>query len=73
MSTAVEASPTVTIALDAMSGDLGAKIAVQAALAAIQKHTDINITLVGDEAVLSPLLKAKFKDRLTVHLSLIHI
>jgi len=67
VSTAVEASPTVTIALDAMSGDLGAKIAVQAALAAIQKHTDINITLVGDEAVLSPLLKAKFKDRLTVH------
>jgi len=57
----------LTIAVDAMSGDLGAKIAVQAALAAINKHTDINITLVGDEAVLSPLLKAKFKDRLTVH------
>jgi len=56
-----------TIAVDAMSGDLGAKSAVQASMAAVKKHSDINITLVGDEAVLSPLLKIQSDDRLKVH------
>jgi len=55
------------IAVDAMSGDLGAKSAVQASLAAVKKHSDINITLVGDEAVLSPLLKNQSDNRLKVH------
>jgi len=57
----------VTVALDAMSGDLGAESSVQAAIAAIQKSDDVNIILVGDESVLAPLLKKKSPDRLTVH------
>lgn len=58
---------TVTVALDAMSGDLGAETSVQAALAAIRNSDDVNVILVGDEAVLTPLIKKDTRDRLTVH------
>ncbi len=50
-----------------MSGDLGAATAVDAALAALDKHSDISMILVGDEAELIPLLKNKPRDRLSVH------
>ncbi|OED38262.1 phosphate acyltransferase [Chromatiales bacterium (ex Bugula neritina AB1)] len=46
----------ITIALDAMSGDLGAETAVEAAISVTGKYTDLRILLVGDEAVLAPLL-----------------
>ena len=46
----------VTVALDAMSGDLGAETAVQAAQSAVKHNDDLKIILVGDETVLSSLL-----------------
>ena len=42
----------VTIALDAMGGDVGPDVVVPAALEILKKHQDVCITLVGDEAVL---------------------
>ena len=59
-------SETVTIALDAMSGDLGAQTAVEAAIRATRKFTDLRVILVGDEAVLSPLLKADQSDLIEI-------
>ncbi len=46
----------ITIALDAMSGDLGAETAVKAALSVTRQFADLRILLVGDESVLAPLL-----------------
>ena len=46
----------VTIAVDAMSGDLGAATAVDAAKSITRKHDDLRILLVGKESELSPLL-----------------
>lgn len=57
----------VTIALDAMSGDLGAATSVEAAQSALKAYADIRIILVGDEAVLSPLLGKASPERLSVH------
>ncbi len=47
----------VTIALDAMSGDLGATTAVDAAVSMVRQFDDLSIVLVGDREVLDPLLK----------------
>lgn len=49
-------SETVTVALDAMSGDLGAKTAVEAAVSVTKKYPDLSLILVGDEKILAPLL-----------------
>lgn len=57
---------TVTIALDVMSGDLGAETAVQAAVSFTRKFSDIRIILVGDETIISPLLDTAGHDRITV-------
>jgi len=57
----------VTVALDAMSGDLGADTLVQAAIASVQNSDDVNVILVGDESVLTPLIKKAPPDRLSVH------
>ena len=57
----------VTVALDAMSGDLGADTLVQAAIASVQNSDDVNVILVGDESVLTPLIKKAPSDRLSVH------
>jgi len=46
---------SITIALDAMSGDHGAESAAAAARSAVSNHDDINVILVGDEKILSPL------------------
>jgi len=43
------------IALDAMGGDDAPQVIIDGAKAAIEKYDDIEITLVGKEAVLSPL------------------
>ncbi len=58
-------SETVTIALDAMSGDLGASTAVEAAFSATRRFDDLRIILVGDEAVLAPLLESRQSDVIT--------
>jgi len=42
-----------TISLDAMSGDLGAEVVVRAAAASLEKHTGLELTLVGDRDELS--------------------
>ena len=57
----------VTVALDAMSGDLGADTLVQAAIASVRNSDDVNVILVGDESVLTPLIKKAPSDRLSVH------
>lgn len=51
-----------TIALDAMSGDLGPGVVVAAARQALRRHPALAIALVGDEAVLEPLVAAAVDD-----------
>ena len=40
------------ISLDAMSGDLGAEVVVRAANACLDRHPNLELILVGDEAEL---------------------
>lgn len=42
----------VTIALDAMGGDVGASVVVPAALEILKRNTQVNLVLVGDEATI---------------------
>lgn len=49
-------SDRVTIALDAMGGDVGSAVVVPAALRSAKKNPDIDYILVGDEAELSATL-----------------
>jgi phosphate acyltransferase len=58
----------ITVALDGMGGDDGHDIVIPASLAALKRHKNLHLVLVGDETVLEPLLPAKFigKDRLTI-------
>lgn len=44
------------IALDAMSGDLGAEVVVRAAVASLEAHPNLSLVLVGDEAELRGLV-----------------
>ena len=63
-------SSRVTVALDAMGGDVGPDVVVPAALSALEQHDDLNIILVGDQAVLNPAInryKAGGHGRLQVH------
>jgi glycerol-3-phosphate acyltransferase PlsX len=46
----------LTISIDAMGGDYGPEVTVPASLACLQSNPDLKLILVGDEAVLSPLL-----------------
>jgi len=60
------------IAVDAMSGDLGPCVAVQAALTSLEQHPGLEIVLVGDEQALREQLmrcgkKAASCERLTLH------
>jgi glycerol-3-phosphate acyltransferase PlsX len=62
----------VTIAIDAMGGDLGPSITVPASLQALQLHKNLQLVLVGDQAVLQQEIdkhKASGFDssRLTIH------
>lgn len=47
-----------TITLDAMGGDHGPSVIVPAALAAVRRHPDVRLVLVGDGAVLEQALQA---------------
>ncbi|MEZ5540746.1 MAG: phosphate acyltransferase PlsX [Pseudomonadota bacterium] len=47
----------LTIALDAMGGDIGCGVVVPAAMLALEQHSDINIILVGDSAILQAALQ----------------
>ena len=44
------------ISLDAMSGDLGAEVAVRAAAASLERYSNLELILVGDEKQLSGLV-----------------
>ncbi len=46
----------LTVSIDAMGGDAGPGIVVSALLKTIQRHTDVQFILHGDEAQLKPLL-----------------
>lgn len=59
------------IALDAMSGDQGAESVVSAALLALKEFDDIDLILVGDEAMLKSLLE-KHKQVANPHLQIQH-
>jgi len=55
----------LTVSIDAMGGDAGPGVVVSALLKTIQRHTDVNFILHGDEAQLKPLLarQPKLKGR----------
>lgn len=59
----------VTLALDAMGGDHGPSEIVPAALYELEKHKNLDLILVGNEAVLNKILaenKADISDRLRI-------
>ena len=47
----------VRIALDAMGGDHGASVVIPGAELSLTRHPDMELLLIGDEAVLQPLLE----------------
>jgi len=57
-------STRMTIALDAMGGDHGPSVVVPAALSALTRHPNLELVLVGDEAVLRGELPATTDSRL---------
>ncbi len=60
----------VTIALDAMSGDRGPAVAVEAAVRMLGDHPRVSIVLVGQQDVLAPLVRSAAgapAERLSVH------
>ncbi|MCX4189263.1 phosphate acyltransferase PlsX [Methylophaga sp. OBS3] len=61
---------TLKIAIDAMGGDHGPQVVIPAAISALQKHNDVELILVGDEATLQAALTQQStvdKDRVTIH------
>lgn len=62
--------PTITLAIDAMSGDHGLGVAVESALQALDAHPQLRIILTGDEAGLRKVLTAQHRAddvRIAVH------
>jgi glycerol-3-phosphate acyltransferase PlsX len=47
----------IRVAIDAMGGDVGPEVTVPAALAAISRHSELHLTLVGNETVVRRLLE----------------
>lgn len=59
----------ITIALDAMGGDIGPSVTVPAAVQSVSEHDDLNLILVGDQQVISAELSrhhTKENERLKV-------
>jgi glycerol-3-phosphate acyltransferase PlsX len=53
-----------------MGGDFGPQVTIPASLSCLEKNPELKLIMVGDEAVIRPLLAdaiAKFQDRLSVH------
>jgi len=61
-------SRALTVSIDAMGGDAGPGIVVNALLKNIQRHTNVQFLVHGDEAVLAPLVARhpRLKDRCRV-------
>jgi len=58
-----------TLSIDAMGGDFGPQVTVPASLACLRKNPDLNLTMVGDEAILNKLLSpalVEFKGRISI-------
>jgi len=58
-----------TLSIDAMGGDFGPQVTVPASLACLRKSPDLNLIMVGDEAVLGNLLSqalVEFKGRISI-------
>jgi glycerol-3-phosphate acyltransferase PlsX len=49
----------VRISLDAMGGDTGAPVVVEGAALALERHPEIRFIMVGDEALIRPLLAGR--------------
>ncbi len=49
-------SAPLVLAIDAMSGDHGHRVVVEASLLAIDEHANLNLILVGDESLLRKTL-----------------
>ncbi len=61
---------TLKIAIDAMGGDHGPQVVIPAAISALEKHPDIELVLVGDEATLQAALAQQTPEnqaRLQIH------
>lgn len=52
----------LTLSLDAMSGDLGAEVVVYAALATLEKHTNVELKIIGDQTELEDLVTTVIGD-----------
>jgi glycerol-3-phosphate acyltransferase PlsX len=60
---------SLTISIDAMGGDHGPKVTIPASLDCLKSNPDLKLILVGDEAVLKPLLSQElvdYSDRLSI-------
>ncbi len=60
---------SLTISIDAMGGDHGPKVTIPASLDCLKNNPDLKLILVGDEAVLKPLLVqglVDYSDRLSI-------
>ena len=59
----------LTIALDAMGGDLGPEVVIPGAAIAAERHPDLSFLLMGDEVQIRPLVEAspKLKNRASIH------
>ena len=60
---------SITLSIDAMGGDFGPQVTIPASLSCLEKNPELKLIMVGDEAVIGPLLAdaiAKFQDRLSV-------
>ncbi|HEX5802046.1 MAG TPA: phosphate acyltransferase PlsX [Azospira sp.] len=56
----------ITIAIDCMGGDHGPRVTVPAALAAVQRNSELSVILVGLEEQIRPLLSGNEGARVTV-------
>jgi len=52
-------SATLTVAVDAMSGDAGASVIIESAEIVLKQHNDVHLILVGDEQELEQCLVAR--------------
>jgi glycerol-3-phosphate acyltransferase PlsX len=60
---------SLIISIDAMGGDFGPSVTIPASLDCLQNNPDLKLILVGDEAVLKPLLEQElvtYQDRLSI-------
>lgn len=62
---------TITLALDAMGGDFGLTVVVPAALSALEKHPQLKLILVGDEASITDELNSHHSSELD-RISIVH-